>query len=72
MIDFWIFPLSTIWGAYHLCGFPAFVLSNGSSLALFVGRVIARLRKNYEKIITSDIDADSIVEMIYIDSANEG
>ena len=24
------------------------------------------------KIITSDIDADSIVEMIYIDSANEG
>ena len=25
-----------------------------------------------EKIITSDIDADSIVEMIYIDSANEG
>ena len=23
-----------------LCGFPAFVLSNGSSLALFVGRVI--------------------------------
>ena len=21
MIDFWIFPLSTIWGAYHLCGF---------------------------------------------------
>ena len=29
--------------------FPAFVLSNGSSLALFVGRVIARLRRNYEK-----------------------
>ena len=29
-------------------------------------RVIARLRRNYEKIITSDIDADSIVEMIYI------
>ena len=25
-----------------------------------------------KKIITSDIDADSIVEMIYIDSANEG
>ena len=25
-----------------------------------------------EKIITSDIDADSIVEMIYMDSANEG
>ena len=24
------------------------------------------------KIITPDIDADSIVEMIYIDSANEG
>ena len=24
-----------------------------------------------EKIITSDIDADSIVEMIYMDSANE-
>ena len=24
----------------YLCGFPAFVLSNGSSLALFVGRVI--------------------------------
>jgi len=23
-----------------LCGFPAFVLSNGSSLALFVGRVM--------------------------------
>lgn len=41
-------------------------------MALFVGRVIARLRRNYEKIITSDIDADSIVEMIYIDSANEG
>ena len=40
MIDFWIFSLSTIWGAYHLCGFSAFVLSNGSSLALFVGRVI--------------------------------
>lgn len=40
MIDFWIFPLSTIWGAYHLCGFSAFVLSNGSSLALFVGGVI--------------------------------
>ena len=39
---------------------------------LFVGRVIARLRRNYEKIITSDIDADSIVEMIYMDSANEG
>ena len=50
----------------------AFVLSNDSSLALFVGRVIARLRRNYEKIITSDIDADSIVEMIYMDSANEG
>jgi hypothetical protein len=31
-------------------------------------RVIARLRRNYE----SDIDADSIVEMIYRDSANEG
>ena len=41
-------------------------------MALVVGRVIARLRRNYEKIITSDIDADSIVEMIYIDSANEG
>ena len=52
--------------ACNLCGLPAFVLSNGSSLALFVGRVIARLRRNYEKIITSDIDADSIVEMIYI------
>ncbi len=25
-----------------------------------------------KKIITSDIDADSIVEMIYIDSTNEG
>ena len=25
-----------------------------------------------EKIITPDIDADSIVEMIYMDSANEG
>ena len=24
----------------YLCGFPAFVLSNGSSLALFVGRVM--------------------------------
>ena len=24
----------------YLCGFPAFVLSNGSSLALLVGRVI--------------------------------
>ena len=56
----------------YLCGFPAFVFSNGSSLALFVERVIARLRRNYEKIITADIDADSIVEMIYIDSANEG
>ena len=56
----------------YLCRFSAFVLSNGSSLALFVGRVIARLRRNYEKIITSDIDADSIVEMIYMDSANEG
>ena len=56
----------------YLYGFPAFIFSNGSSLALFVGRVIARLRRNYEKIITSDIDADSIVEMIYIDSANEG
>ena len=41
-------------------------------MALFVGRVISRLRRNYEKIITSDIDADSIVEMIYMDSANEG
>ena len=28
--------------------------------------------KKKKKIITSDIDADSIVEMIYIDSANEG
>ncbi len=26
--------------ACNLCGLPAFVLSNGSSLALFVGRVI--------------------------------
>ena len=43
-----------------------------SQMALFVERVIARLRRNYEKIITSDIDADSIVEMIYMDSANEG
>ena len=33
----------------YLCGLPAFVLSNGSSLALFVERVIARLRRNYEK-----------------------
>ena len=33
----------------YLCGLSAFVLSNGSSLALFVGRVIARLRRNYEK-----------------------
>lgn len=33
----------------YLCGFSAFVLSNGSSLALFVGRVIARLRRNCEK-----------------------
>lgn len=24
MIDFWIFPLSTIWGAYQNQGFPAF------------------------------------------------
>ena len=24
----------------YLCGFPAFILSNGSSLALFVGGVI--------------------------------
>ena len=23
MIDFWIFPLSTIWGAYHFKGFQA-------------------------------------------------
>ena len=30
--------------ALYLCGFSAFVLSNGSSSALFVGRVIARLR----------------------------
>ena len=59
-------------GHHCICRLSAFVLSNGSSLALFVGRVIARLRRNYEKIITSDIDADSIVEMIYIDSANEG
>ena len=28
----------------YLCGFSAFVLSNDSSLALFAGRVIARLR----------------------------
>ena len=41
-------------------------------MALFVKRVIARLRRNYEKNITPDIDADSIVEMIYRDSANEG
>ena len=59
-------------GPHCICRLSAFVLSNGSSLALFVGRVIARLRRNYEKIITSDIDADSIVEMIYMDSANEG
>lgn len=27
MIDFWIFPLSTIWGAYQIIGFEAlFVL----------------------------------------------
>ena len=26
MIDFWIFPLSTIWGAYHLQGFGAFFM----------------------------------------------
>ena len=26
----------------YLCGFPAFVLSNGSSLALFVGRVMGK------------------------------
>ena len=25
----------------YLCGFPAFVLSNDSSLALFVGRVMS-------------------------------
>ena len=25
MIDFWIFPLSTIWGAYHLQGFLTFL-----------------------------------------------
>ena len=25
MIDFWIFPLSTIWGAYQGRGFPAFL-----------------------------------------------
>ena len=33
----------------YLCGFPAFILSNGSGLALFVERVIARLRRIYEK-----------------------
>ena len=59
-------------GPHCICRLSSFVLSNGSSLALSVGRVIARLRRNYEKIITSDIDADSIVEMIYMDSANEG
>ena len=36
-------------GPHCICGLPAFVLSNGSGLALFVGRVIARLRRNYEK-----------------------
>ena len=25
MIDFWIFPLSTIWGAYHFQGFGDFL-----------------------------------------------
>ncbi len=33
----------------YLCGFPAFALSDGSSLALFVERVVASLRRNYEK-----------------------
>ena len=28
------------YASLYICGFPAFVLSNGSSLALFVGRVI--------------------------------
>ena len=56
----------------YLCGFPAFVLQNGSSLALFVGREKDFSSVFNEKIITSDIDADSIVEMIYMDSANEG
>ena len=26
MIDFWIFPLSTIWGAYHFTGFSVVFL----------------------------------------------
>ena len=57
--------------ACNLCGLPAFVLLNGSSLALFVERKGFFISFN-EKIITSDIDADSIVEMIYRDSENEG
>ena len=28
MIDFWIFPLSTIWGAYHTAGFCFFLNMN--------------------------------------------
>ena len=34
--------------------------------------LIYHLKRRSGGIITSDIDADSIVEMIYIDSANEG
>lgn len=31
MIDFWIFPLSTIWGAYQIQGFAGFFLYYFSS-----------------------------------------
>ncbi len=34
MIDFWIFPLSTIWGAYQIQGIP--VVSDGKSVPEYV------------------------------------
>lgn len=38
MIDFWIFPLSTIWGAYQIQGFAGFSLFSKKSFFLFAKR----------------------------------
>ena len=61
MIDFWIFPLSTIWGAYHLYGFPAFVLSLGSTLTLFVGGVMESFMWFEIKFLLTQVNMDSIL-----------
>ena len=38
MIDFWIFPLSTIWGAYQIQGFAGFSLFSKKIIFLFAKR----------------------------------